>query len=104
MRSTVRSAYFTYSDLFLLTLGTPGSLIQAEDRVHRIGQTAPVIVIYFLADGTVDDVVWPMIRRKMLMLGEVVEGHGVEYLVDEAKDAFEASEPLHDTFFHDIEG
>lgn len=53
---------------------TPGSLIQAEDRAHRIGQTRTVHVTYFLAPGTVDEVLWPLIQRKMRTLGEVVEG------------------------------
>jgi hypothetical protein len=53
---------------------TPGSLIQAEDRAHRIGQTKTVHVTYFLAPGTVDEVLWPLIQRKMRTLGEVVEG------------------------------
>jgi SWI/SNF-related matrix-associated actin-dependent regulator 1 of chromatin subfamily A len=55
---------------------TPGSLIQAEDRAHRIGQTRKVHVKYFLADNTVDDVLWPLVKRKVQTLGEVVEGDG----------------------------
>ena len=35
-----------------------------------------VKVTYFLAQGTVDDVLWPLIRSKMKVLGEVVEGNG----------------------------
>ena len=53
---------------------TPGSLIQAEDRAHRIGQRKRVTVKYFLADGTVDDVLWPLVKKKVRTLGEVVEG------------------------------
>lgn len=55
---------------------TPGSLIQAEDRAHRIGQTRRVHVKYFLADDTVDDVLWPLVKKKVRTLGEVVEGDG----------------------------
>jgi SWI/SNF-related matrix-associated actin-dependent regulator of chromatin subfamily A-like protein 1 len=53
---------------------TPGSLIQAEDRAHRIGQRNIVKVKYFLADNTVDDVLWPLVKNKVRTLGEVVEG------------------------------
>ena len=53
---------------------TPGSLVQAEDRSHRIGQTSTVKVYYFLADNTVDDIIWPLVRQKIKLLGEVVEG------------------------------
>lgn len=54
---------------------TPGSLIQAEDRAHRIGQNNVVNVTYFLADGTIDEILWPLVRQKIKTLGEVVEGH-----------------------------
>lgn len=50
---------------------TPGSLIQAEDRAHRIGQVNAVKIVYALADGTVDDFLWPLVQRKMRMLGQI---------------------------------
>ena len=53
---------------------TPGSLIQSEDRAHRIGQTNTVTITYFLADDTIDELLWPLVRQKMKTLGEVVEG------------------------------
>jgi len=53
---------------------TPASLLQAEDRAHRIGQTSTVKVTYFLAKGTVDELLWPLVRQKMKLLGEIVEG------------------------------
>lgn len=53
---------------------TPGLLLQAEDRVHRIGQTKEVRVAYFLAEGSADVLLWPLLRAKMRVLGEVVEG------------------------------
>eukprot|EP00606_Chrysophyceae_sp_TOSAG23-5_P000122 GSChrysophyteH2.ASY1.ANO1.1632.1 assembled CDS len=53
---------------------TPGSLIQAEDRAHRIGQTSRVQIKYFHAHDTVDEMLWPMVKEKMKALGEIVEG------------------------------
>ncbi|XP_063790026.1 SWI/SNF-related matrix-associated actin-dependent regulator of chromatin subfamily A-like protein 1 [Pseudophryne corroboree] len=48
----------------------PGVLIQAEDRVHRIGQTSSVNIHYLVAKGTADDYLWPMIQEKMKVLGQ----------------------------------
>ena len=52
---------------------TPAALLQAEDRAHRIGQTSEVVVEYLLADDCVDEILWPLIQHKMLMLGELFE-------------------------------
>ncbi|KAM9805139.1 SWI/SNF-related matrix-associated actin-dependent regulator of chromatin subfamily A-like protein 1 [Neosynchiropus ocellatus] len=49
----------------------PGVLIQAEDRVHRIGQTSNVNIHYLVAKGTADDHLWPMIQEKMNVLQQV---------------------------------
>ncbi|XP_053090397.1 SWI/SNF-related matrix-associated actin-dependent regulator of chromatin subfamily A-like protein 1 isoform X2 [Pangasianodon hypophthalmus] len=49
----------------------PGILIQAEDRVHRIGQTRSVDIHYLVAKGTADDYLWPMIQEKMNVLEKV---------------------------------
>lgn len=49
----------------------PGVLIQAEDRVHRIGQTSNVNIHYLVAKGTADDHLWPMIQLKMRVLEQV---------------------------------
>ena len=61
---------------FVEMFWTPGSLIQAEDRAHRLGQTSAVTVTYFLAKGTIDDILWPLLCRKVKTLGEIVEEDG----------------------------
>ncbi|XP_051881821.1 SWI/SNF-related matrix-associated actin-dependent regulator of chromatin subfamily A-like protein 1 [Pristis pectinata] len=48
----------------------PGTLFQAEDRVHRIGQTNCVEIHYLVARGTADDYLWPMIQEKLKVLGQ----------------------------------
>lgn len=70
---------------------TPGSLIQAEDRAHRIGQSATVNVNYLLSPGTIDEILWPMIHKKMRLLGEVVEGHSKSDNNDLLKDGAKAT-------------
>jgi SWI/SNF-related matrix-associated actin-dependent regulator of chromatin subfamily A-like protein 1 len=53
---------------------TPAALLQAEDRCHRIGQRKEVEIEYIMARGSLDDCLWPLIRHKMRLLGEMVEG------------------------------
>ncbi|CAO2624921.1 SWI/SNF-related matrix-associated actin-dependent regulator of chromatin subfamily A-like protein 1 [Lemmus lemmus] len=51
---------FSSADLvvFAELFWNPGVLIQAEDRVHRIGQTSSVGIHYLVAKGTADDYLW----------------------------------------------
>ena len=53
---------------------TPAIMIQAEDRCHRIGQQAKVHCLYFVAKGTLDELLWKLIENKCQILGEFVEG------------------------------
>ena len=53
---------------------TPAIMIQAEDRCHRIGQQARVRCLYFVAKGTLDEVLWKLVEKKFQDLGEFVEG------------------------------
>ncbi|KAL1770599.1 SWI SNF-related matrix-associated actin-dependent regulator of chromatin subfamily A 1 [Sigmodon hispidus] len=63
---------FSSADLvvFAELFWNPGVLIQAEDRVHRIGQTRSVGIHYLVAKGTADDYLWPLILEKIKVLGE----------------------------------
>ncbi|XP_043480130.1 SWI/SNF-related matrix-associated actin-dependent regulator of chromatin subfamily A-like protein 1 [Leptopilina heterotoma] len=49
----------------------PGTLCQAEDRVHRIGQDRGVVIQYLIGKNTVDDYLWPKIQRKHEVLNQV---------------------------------
>ncbi|KAF2362608.1 SNF2-related N-terminal domain [Trinorchestia longiramus] len=48
----------------------PGILVQAEDRVHRIGQSDSVDIHYLVAGSTADDYIWPMVQQKLNVLGK----------------------------------
>eukprot|EP00063_Salmo_salar_P033284 XP_014008119.1 PREDICTED: DNA annealing helicase and endonuclease ZRANB3-like isoform X1 [Salmo salar] len=52
----------------------PGHVKQAEDRAHRIGQTASVHVHYLIAKGTFDTVMWAMLNRKETVTGTTLNG------------------------------
>ncbi|KAL3685839.1 hypothetical protein R1sor_003861 [Riccia sorocarpa] len=55
---------------------TPGDLVQAEDRAHRIGQESAVNVYYLHAHDTIDDFMWDAVQHKLENLGQVLDGQG----------------------------
>jgi len=65
---------------------TPAELVQAEDRLHRIGQTNDVEVEIALAhiDGewTIDERLWMMLEKKNFATGEVIDGQGDLLMAD----------------------
>ncbi|KAJ8003681.1 hypothetical protein DPEC_G00150850 [Dallia pectoralis] len=63
----------------------PGHVKQAEDRAHRIGQTASIHVHYLIAKGTFDTVMWGMLNRKETITGSTLNGKK-EYLRAEVGD------------------
>ncbi|XP_072253268.1 SWI/SNF-related matrix-associated actin-dependent regulator of chromatin subfamily A-like protein 1 isoform X1 [Leuresthes tenuis] len=78
--------------IFAELFWNPGILIQAEDRVHRIGQTSNVNIHYLVAKGTADDHLWPMIQAKMNVLEKV--GLSESNLSDNAVNAsFHSKDP-----------
>jgi hypothetical protein len=53
----------------------PGDLQQAEDRVHRVGQSCSVDCNYLLLAGSIDDRMWDMLQNKMRTTGQILNGH-----------------------------
>ena len=89
---------------------TPAIMIQAEDRCHRIGQQGQVKCNYFVARGTLDDVLWRLIEQKFSNLGEFVEGKEKEKLVidkvygeKDYQSTFESKESLANAMEEDID-
>ena len=64
---------------------TPGDIVQAEDRAHRIGQKNCVNVQFLCAKNTVDDMMWGSISNKLETLGQVLDGQKGDSL--ELKDS-----------------
>ncbi|KAI3459786.1 hypothetical protein Pfo_016449 [Paulownia fortunei] len=60
---------------------TPGDMIQAEDRAHRIGQVSSVNIYYLLANDTVDDIIWDVIQSKLENLGQMLDGRETSLVV-----------------------
>ena len=57
--------------VFAELLFTPGIILQAEDRCHRISQVHPVSIRFLLAKGTSDERVWHMLSKKLNVLGQI---------------------------------
>merc|ERR1712190_198832 len=53
---------------------TPGVLVQAEDRAHRIGQKSSVNIHYLIGNGTIDDIIWPSVSRKVEVVSAMCDG------------------------------
>ena len=63
---------------------TPGIVVQAEDRVHRISQENNVTIYYLIGKATIDKLIYTMIQNKVRNLGKVMDGG--------KNDEFEAKE------------
>lgn len=51
---------------------TPSDHLQAEDRVHRIGQKRDVEIFYLHAPGSLDDRIWEILEKKLTVVGSVI--------------------------------
>lgn len=69
---------------------SPSDLVQAEDRLHRIGQENDVDVEICLASiedsWTIDERLWGMLENKAFSSSELIDGRG-EFLLEEIQDS-----------------
>ena len=50
------------------------TLLQAEDRAHRLGQTKEVTVYRLVSEGTVDEAIFAISQRKLRLDAAVLDG------------------------------
>lgn len=60
--------------IFTELLWTPGMHVQAEDRVHRIGQNKIVNIYYLIAEKTIENAIWSVIQEKQRVIDVSVDG------------------------------
>ena len=68
--------------LFLERTWVPSQLVQAEDRCHRVGISAPVSCTYMDAAGTIDEHVAHVLDQKFRLVNQIVDG------TNDSADAF----------------
>lgn len=61
--------------LFVERFWTPADEQQAEDRIHRIGQTRPVTIAFLYAPGTVDEKMTKLVEAKRRLIN-TIQGEG----------------------------
>lgn len=49
----------------------PGDILQAEDRVHRVGQSNAVNIYFLHVKNSVDDIIWNSVQTKLENVGQV---------------------------------
>ena len=72
----------------------PGVILQAEDRIHRVGQTKPVSIIYLLGTGTIDLKIYPQVVYKLKVLDKAV---------DNRSDRSMETQSFDDDYFHELD-
>lgn len=58
----------------------PANHSQAEDRIHRIGQTMPATIYYLISKGTIESHLCEIIRKKQEIIDEVLDGKSSDEL------------------------
>jgi SWI/SNF-related matrix-associated actin-dependent regulator of chromatin subfamily A-like protein 1 len=76
---------------FLELPWTPGDLVQAQDRCHRIGQKECVNIHYLLARDTIEEKIARVIDRKQVVLDAILDGKetSVDSLLQELMNQYD---------------
>jgi len=65
---------------------TPGIMVQAEDRAHRIGQVNSVNVYYLIGENTLDAMIYPRLKLKSEVFSNIVDGTNASFKLENEYD------------------
>ena len=68
----------------------PGEIIQAEDRIHRIGQDKKCEINYLLGTDTLDSYMFPNICKKLLTIDQITDDERTDRTLEGKKSFVEA--------------
>lgn len=66
--------------LFAELYWTPADIVQAEDRVHRVGQNNGVNIIFMMGEKTIDYQIFNKIVSKFDTMSEILDGENAQQL------------------------
>jgi len=70
--------------IFIEEAWQPGVVVQAEDRIHRIGQEADsVFAEHLIVQGSVDEMIVNQLDSKSSIIGSVLDGDNAKMFSDE---------------------
>ncbi|CAG8544956.1 6780_t:CDS:10, partial [Diversispora eburnea] len=78
--------------IFAELFWNPSTLLQAEDRAHRIGRQGCVDIKYILVKDTSDSIQWEMVRQKLKVVGKMLDNN-IEKVTMEEGTSFGAIDP-----------
>jgi SWI/SNF-related matrix-associated actin-dependent regulator 1 of chromatin subfamily A len=58
----------------------PGTILQAEDRIHRIGQSKDVVIEYLYSEGTFDEKMALLLEEKLKNINKIIDGSDEGFL------------------------
>ncbi|CAG8681483.1 18931_t:CDS:10, partial [Dentiscutata erythropus] len=69
--------------IFAELFWNPSTLLQAEDRAHRIGRRGSVDIKYMLVKDTSDTIQWQIVRSKLRVVGKMLDNDFGKVTMDE---------------------
>lgn len=64
---------------------TPGIMVQAEDRAHRIGQVQSVNIYYLIGENTLDAMIYPRLKLKSQVFSNVLDNKETDFEIHDEK-------------------